>query len=89
MFKKRAKNERGHVEFITSAVKHMKDYGLHKDLETYKALMDVFPRGPFRTTTAVQVNHYNYVIYGFRGLKSKIFLKSQINFFLKFLKITS
>ncbi|CAD5225958.1 unnamed protein product [Bursaphelenchus xylophilus] len=49
MFKKQSRGERGHVEFITSALKHMKDYNLHKDLEVYKALLNVFPPGKFQS----------------------------------------
>ncbi|KAI6172611.1 Evolutionarily conserved signaling intermediate in Toll pathway, mitochondrial [Aphelenchoides besseyi] len=45
LFKRRARNERGHVEFINSAMKQMKEFGLHKDLDIYKALLDVFPKG--------------------------------------------
>jgi len=35
---------RGHVEYIKTALKHMERFGVHKDLEAYKALMDVFPK---------------------------------------------
>ncbi|KAI6211497.1 Evolutionarily conserved signaling intermediate in Toll pathway, mitochondrial [Aphelenchoides besseyi] len=45
LFKRRARNERAHVEFINSAIKQMKEFGLHKDLDIYKALLDVFPKG--------------------------------------------
>ncbi|KAI6238194.1 Evolutionarily conserved signaling intermediate in Toll pathway, mitochondrial [Aphelenchoides fujianensis] len=54
MFKKRTRNDRGHVEFINSAMKQMKDYGLHKDLDVYKALLDVFPKGPLVATNVWQ-----------------------------------
>ncbi|CAD5218485.1 unnamed protein product [Bursaphelenchus okinawaensis] len=50
MFNKRSGGDRGHVEFVTSALKHMKDYNLHKDLEVYKALLRVFPPGKFAST---------------------------------------
>lgn len=36
---------RGHVEFIYSALKNMETFGVHKDLEVYKALIDVLPKG--------------------------------------------
>lgn len=36
---------RGHVEFIYSALKNMEEFGVHKDLEVYKALIDVLPKG--------------------------------------------
>ncbi|KJH50036.1 ECSIT protein [Dictyocaulus viviparus] len=38
-------NPRGHVEFINTALKFIKDYGIHKDLDVYKALLNVFPKG--------------------------------------------
>ncbi|CAD6196891.1 unnamed protein product [Caenorhabditis auriculariae] len=43
MFKE--KRGRGHVEFINSSLKFIKEYGVHKDLDTYKALLNVFPKG--------------------------------------------
>ncbi|EYB82975.1 hypothetical protein Y032_0345g3096 [Ancylostoma ceylanicum] len=39
------KKPRGHVEFINTALKYIKEYGIHKDLDIYKALLDVFPKG--------------------------------------------
>jgi len=36
---------RGHVEFINTAMRHLQEFGLHKDLESYKALLQVFPKG--------------------------------------------
>ncbi|KAK6750621.1 hypothetical protein RB195_002537 [Necator americanus] len=39
------KKPRGHVEFINTALKYIKEYGIHKDLDVYKALLDVFPKG--------------------------------------------
>lgn len=55
MFIKRSKNERGQVEFINSALKYLKDYGLHKDIEVYKALLKVFPVGPLLPQNVWQV----------------------------------
>jgi len=51
----RGKSGRGHVEFIYAAMKHLKEYGLHKDVDVYKALLNVFPKGPLIPTNAVQV----------------------------------
>ncbi|KAI6175370.1 Evolutionarily conserved signaling intermediate in Toll pathway, mitochondrial [Aphelenchoides bicaudatus] len=59
-FKKKAKNDRGHVEFIHSAMKHMKEYGLHKDLDVYKALLKVFPEGPLLPTNVWQKMFLHY-----------------------------
>ncbi|VBB27768.1 unnamed protein product [Acanthocheilonema viteae] len=45
-FCKKQIHARGHVEFINSALKYMKEYGLQKDLDIYKSLLNVFPKGP-------------------------------------------
>lgn len=35
----------GHVDFIYSALKNMEQFGVNKDLEVYKSLIDVLPKG--------------------------------------------
>lgn len=35
----------GHVEFIYSALKNMEMFGVNRDLEVYKALIDCLPKG--------------------------------------------
>lgn len=37
----------GHVDFIYSALKNMEQFGVNKDLEVYKALIDVLPKGRY------------------------------------------
>lgn len=44
VFKERDKHLRGHVEFIYAALKYMEEYGVQKDLEVYKNLVDVMPK---------------------------------------------
>lgn len=39
--------KRGQIEFIKLALKYMEVYGTHKDLEAYKALLNIFPKGPY------------------------------------------
>lgn len=34
-----------HVEFIYSALKNMEEFGVNRDLDVYKALIDVLPKG--------------------------------------------
>ncbi|KAL2747994.1 hypothetical protein V1477_003889 [Vespula maculifrons] len=41
------KYKRGQLEFIKLALKYMEVYGIHKDLEAYKALLNIFPKGPY------------------------------------------
>ncbi|GMR45483.1 hypothetical protein PMAYCL1PPCAC_15678, partial [Pristionchus mayeri] len=43
LFKER--RSRQHVEFINSALKHVKEFGVHKEIDTYKALLNIFPKG--------------------------------------------
>lgn len=63
LFKKRSKDGRGHVEFIRSALKHMKEYNLHKDIEIYKALLEVFPKGPLIAKNKYQVSLLSVAMY--------------------------
>ncbi|KAJ8916863.1 hypothetical protein NQ315_005870 [Exocentrus adspersus] len=51
---------RGHVEFIYSALKNMKEFGVHKDLEVYKALIDVLPKGKLIPTNLIQAEFMHY-----------------------------
>uniref|UniRef100_A0A0N5C0L6 Evolutionarily conserved signaling intermediate in Toll pathway, mitochondrial n=1 Tax=Strongyloides papillosus TaxID=174720 RepID=A0A0N5C0L6_STREA len=46
IYLKNKTNTRGSVEFITTALKYMKEFNVHKDLDTYKVLLDSFPKGP-------------------------------------------
>jgi signaling intermediate in Toll pathway protein len=46
MFQHNRMRATGHVEFLNTAVKYLKEYNLHKDLDTYKNLLNVFPKGP-------------------------------------------
>lgn len=60
MFVSRDVHRRGHVEFIYSALKYMKEYGVHKDLEVYKSLIDVLPKGKFIPTNVFQAEFMHY-----------------------------
>jgi hypothetical protein len=54
----RGKRGGGQIEFINAAKSKLKAYGLHKDLDIYKALIKVFPDdGELRPTNMVQVIH--------------------------------
>lgn len=35
----------GHVEFIYAALKNMEEFGVNRDLEVYKSLIEVLPKG--------------------------------------------
>ncbi|CAF1120766.1 unnamed protein product [Rotaria sordida] len=49
-------NRRGHVEFIRAALRRMKDFGVERDAESYKKLLSVFPVGPYRHQSMLQVS---------------------------------
>ncbi|TKR61183.1 hypothetical protein L596_028328 [Steinernema carpocapsae] len=56
------KQNRGHVEFINTAMNYMKEYELHKDLDTYKALLNVFPKGKLIPTNTFQKIFLHYPV---------------------------
>lgn len=60
LFIERDVKRRGHVEFINSALKNMQNFDVHKDLETYKALLDVLPKGKFIPTNIFQAEFMHY-----------------------------
>ena len=51
---------RGHVEFIYAALGRVKEFNAHTDLDTYKHLLDLFPKGTMvaQTTWQVEMMHY-------------------------------
>ncbi len=55
LFLERNVQRRGQVDFVLAALKHLKEYGLHKDLDTYKALLNTFPKGKLIPTNEFQV----------------------------------
>jgi len=50
----------GYVEFISAALPYLKEYGVHRDLEVYKALMNVFPKGRFRPDNMFSAGFFNH-----------------------------
>lgn len=60
IFETKGTHRRGHVEFIYSALKNMKDFNVEKDLEVYKALIDVLPKGKFIPTNIFQAEFMHY-----------------------------
>ena len=38
------KYKRGHVEFLYASLDHIKDFHAARDIQTYKVLLDVFPK---------------------------------------------
>lgn len=60
IFINRDVHRRGHVEFIYSALKHMQLYGVQKDLEVYKSLIDVFPKEKMIPKNIFQAEFMHY-----------------------------
>lgn len=53
-------HRRGHVEFIYSALKHMEEFGVHKDLSVYKAIIDILPKGKLVPQNVFQAEFMHY-----------------------------
>nr|CAG4637068.1 EOG090X07J4 [Ceriodaphnia reticulata] len=51
---------RGHVEFIVSALKYMEEFGVHRDLQAYKNLLDILPKGIYIPTNMFQAEFMHY-----------------------------
>ncbi|XP_071528590.1 evolutionarily conserved signaling intermediate in Toll pathway, mitochondrial [Panulirus ornatus] len=60
VFKDKGPHLRGHVEFIYAALKHMEEFGVDKDLEVYKKLLDLMPKGKMIPTNFFQVEFMHY-----------------------------
>lgn len=60
IFKHNDTRGRGTVEFIDGALRNMEHFGVHKDLASYKKLMDVFPKGKYIPENRLQADFYHY-----------------------------
>lgn len=60
LFVGRDKHRRHHVEFVYAALKHMREYGVERDIEVYKAILDVMPKGKFIPTNMFQAEFMHY-----------------------------
>ncbi|KAH8383723.1 hypothetical protein KR009_010207 [Drosophila setifemur] len=60
IFNERDVHRRNHVEFIYAALKNMADFGVERDLEVYKALINVMPKGKFIPTNMFQAEFMHY-----------------------------
>ena len=51
---------RGHVEFMYAALERMREFQVHRDIEAYKALIDIFPKEKMvpRSIWQVEMMHY-------------------------------
>lgn len=60
VFEGKDNRRRGHVEFIYAALARMNEFGVDKDLEVYKALIDVLPKGKFIPENIFQSEFMHY-----------------------------
>lgn len=60
IFLNKDKDRRGQVEFIYTALKYMKDFGVEKDLEVYKKLLEVFPKEKMVPVNIFQAEFMHY-----------------------------
>lgn len=60
VFKSKGKHLRGHVEFIYAALKYMEEYNVHRDLELYKELLDLMPKGRMIPQNMFQAEFMHY-----------------------------
>lgn len=60
MFETKNVHRRNHVEFIYAALRNMESFGVHRDIEVYKALMNVMPKGKFIPTNIFQSEFMHY-----------------------------
>lgn len=53
-------SRKGQLQFIMTALRYMDEFGVNKDLETYKAIFDIFPKGKYIPENKFQVmlSHY-------------------------------
>lgn len=60
IFESRDVHRRGHVEFIYAALRHMEEFGVNKDLEVYKSLINILPKGKYIPTNIFQAEFQHY-----------------------------
>lgn len=51
---------RSQVEFIYSALKHMEEFGVQRDLQAYKEIIDILPKGTYIPTNMFQAEFMHY-----------------------------
>lgn len=60
IFENRDIRRRNHVEFIYAALKSMAEFNVEYDLEVYKAIINVMPKGKFIPTNIIQAEFQHY-----------------------------
>lgn len=60
IYEKEDCTRKGQLQFILTALKYMDEFGVNKDLETYKALFNIFPKGKYIPENKYQNMFYHY-----------------------------
>jgi len=60
IFTDKDSRRRGSVEFIYAAMRNMEAFGVHRDLGSYKKLMEVFPKGKMIPENRLQGDFFHY-----------------------------
>jgi signaling intermediate in Toll pathway protein len=60
IFKNRDVRRAGAVEFINAALKHLQAFGVQHDIEVYKSIIDVMPKGVYNPKNLVQAHFFHY-----------------------------
>lgn len=60
IFESKSIHRRNHVEFIYAALRNMESFNVQRDIEVYKALMNVLPKGKFIPTNIIQAEFMHY-----------------------------
>lgn len=51
---------RGHVEFVYASLQKMKEFHVHRDLEVYKHILDLFPKEKMKPQSVWQVEFMHF-----------------------------
>lgn len=60
IFTEKNRNRKGAVEFIYAALRHMEDYNVQYELDTYKKLIQILPEGKYVPENIYQEEFYHY-----------------------------
>lgn len=60
IYKKDDSARKGQLQFILTALKYMDEFGVNKDLEVYKELLDIFPKNKYIPKNKYQTMFYYY-----------------------------
>ena len=58
--KRHGVHRRGHVEFIYASLDKMKEFGVERDIDVYKQIIGLFPKGKMRVTSVWQSELMHY-----------------------------